>query len=114
MVENPYETRSQLLLCGQQVDYAQQGRLCLQWRTVIILSAGCCDALNHSRCTGVDWSCCLMQQGFLPNFFSMHESENMKQRRRLLKGNLPATPLSDTQRILPLVLCSWLSPDNLG
>lgn len=35
-----------------------------------------------------------MQQGFLPNFFSVHEAENMKQRRRLLKGNLPATSLS--------------------
>lgn len=34
-----------------------------------------------------------MQQGFLPNFFSVHEAENMKQRRWLPKGNLPATLL---------------------
>lgn len=48
-------------------------------------SAGCCDAVKRSGCPGVDWSCCLVQQGFLPNLFSLHEAENMKQRRQLMK-----------------------------
>lgn len=56
-----------------------------------------------------------MQQSFLPNFFSGHEAENMKQRGWLLKGNLPATPLYLTLSVsLPLIFCSWLSSDNLG
>lgn len=49
------------------------------------VSTGCCDAVNRSRCPGVDWSCCLVQQGFLPNLFSLHEAENMKQRRQLME-----------------------------
>lgn len=51
-----------------------------------------------------------MQQGFLPNFFSVHEAENMKQRQRLLKGNLPATPLYLTLSVscLSFSVPGWL------
>lgn len=49
------------------------------------MSTGCCAAVNHSRCPGMDWSWCLVQQGFLPNLFSLHEAQSMKQRRQLMK-----------------------------
>lgn len=49
------------------------------------MAAGSCAAINHSRCPGLDWTCSLMQQGFLSNLFFLHEAEHMKQRRQFTK-----------------------------
>lgn len=80
------------------------------------MSTGCCDAVTRSRCPGVDWSCCLVQQGFLPNLFSLREAENMKRRQQLMKvkeTSLQHVYISGTQCILPLDLSFWLPSGTL-
>ena len=80
------------------------------------VSTGCCTAVNGSGCPEADWSRCLVQQGFLPNLFSLHEAGNneAKMTARESKGNLPATLLSPTLSIfLPLVLCVWILSGTL-
>lgn len=57
------------------------------------VSAGCCAAVNRSRCTEENWSCCLVQQDFLPNLFALREAENIEAKTTAheSKGSLPAT-----------------------